>query len=64
MTREDQLSDSQRILVKRIREQIQSAGRAFIGDAGTNPDQVRVLQSLDVLERRGDELLLVETLSP
>jgi hypothetical protein len=65
MSREDSLSISQRMLVTKIRERICEQGRAFISDDQRfNAEQVRVLQTLDVVERRGDELLLVQDLSP
>jgi hypothetical protein len=65
MSREDSLSISQRTLVTKIRERICRQGRAYIGDDQRfNAEQLRVLQSLDVVERRGDELLLVQDLSP
>lgn len=65
MARENLLSSSQRILLTELRERIRTKGHAYIGDDDRfNPEQVRVLQSLDVVERRGDELLLVQDLSP
>ena len=54
------LSRGDQLLLAKIRERIRSEGRAHMNDLGKHAaDQIRLLQTLDVIERAGDELRLV-----
>jgi hypothetical protein len=54
------LSRGDQLLLEKIRERILSKGRAHMNDLGKHAaDQIRLLQTLDVIERAGDELRLV-----
>ena len=54
------LSPALQFLVEKIRQHILATGRAHMDDLGKQgPEQIRVLESLDVIERVGDELRLV-----
>jgi hypothetical protein len=54
------LSRGDQLLLEEIRQRIKSKGRAHMSDLGDNAaDQIRLLQTLDVIERVGDELKLV-----
>jgi hypothetical protein len=53
------LSFGNRLLIQKIRERILASGRAYMHDLDEHAaEQVRLLQSLDVIERVGDELRL------
>jgi hypothetical protein len=55
------ISFGYRMLIEKIRQQILLRGRAHIGDLGAQAaEPIRVLQSLDLVERVGDELRLVK----
>jgi hypothetical protein len=54
------LSRGDQLLLEKIRERIRSEGRAHMSDLGKHAaDQIRLLQTLDVIERVGDDLRLV-----
>lgn len=54
------LSPGNQLLIEKIRAQIIAKGRAHMNDLWQHAaEQIRVLQSLDVIERVGDELRLV-----
>lgn len=56
------LSMGNRLLVERIRAQINAHGHARMDDLWKHAaEQIRVLQALDVVERVGDELRLVRS---
>jgi hypothetical protein len=53
------LSFGNRLLIQKIRQRILLSGRAYMHDLDEHAaEQVRLLQSLDVVERVGDELRL------
>lgn len=57
------LSFGNHLLVEKIRERIVMNGRAYMHDLdGHAAEQIRLLQSLDVVERVGDELRLAPEL--
>lgn len=54
------LSPAFQFLVEKIRQHILATGHASMDDlGGQGPEQIRVLESLDIIERVGDELRLV-----
>lgn len=54
------LSPAFQHLVEQIRQHILTHGRAHMDDLGKQgPEQIRVLESLDIVERVGDEVRLV-----
>ena len=53
------LSFGNQLLIEKIRQRILINGRAYMNDLDEHAaEQVRLLQSLDVIERVGDELRL------
>jgi hypothetical protein len=54
------LSRGDQLLLEKIRQRILSKGRAHMNDLSKHAaDQIRLLQTLDVVERVGDELRLI-----
>jgi hypothetical protein len=57
------LSFGNHLLIAKIRERIVRNGRAYMHDLDEHAaEQIRLLQSLDVVERVGDELRLAPEL--
>jgi hypothetical protein len=57
------LSFGNHLLIEKIRERILMNGRAYMNDLDEHAaEQIRLLQSLDVVERVGDELRLAPEL--
>jgi hypothetical protein len=54
------LSRGDQLLLEKIRQRILFKGRAHMNDLSKHAaDQIRLLQTLDVIERVGDDLRLV-----
>lgn len=56
------VSGGNKVLVEKIRELLHTQGRASLADLGGHAvaDQIRLLQSLNIVDRMGDHLFLVE----